>query len=306
MELKKLPYLELTSATTTEEAARLIFRENLLHLHRNLELFIQKDEGRALMQIRIATRRIRVAIELFQEYLRPVSQQMLNDEFKYFGRKMGPTRDLDVLLFGLLGKQCPVVGIEGEYANLRLRVVAEKERQFAKMKAKLQRKRFQTLLLRYAQWLEDPFEPSAAQTVPDLPSFALRCFGNAKAELLKKSAGLDRNNVKELHALRKHVKEYRYNIRFFASLLKPSVVAAAYEMIIPMQDCLGNINDVHVGCEILQRTVADIPPDQVIKYKLANAILFDYFSQDADKSLTVYDTQWARFQNFQINKSDFL
>ncbi|WP_037493875.1 CHAD domain-containing protein [Sneathiella glossodoripedis] len=305
MVLEKLPYLDLGSVESTHEAAQLIFKENLLHLQRNLGLFLQEENGQALMQVRIATRRIRMAITTFEAYLRPVSRKLLQDEFKHFGRKMGLARDLDVLLHGILGPSCPLDGIDEEYMALRDQVELMRDREFERLRDKLQRRRLKRLLERFEEWLRAPFDPEKLPSCPALPDFAFDAISQSREVLLERGEKLDWNSVSDLHKMRKNVKQYRYNIRFFASRIAPETVEAAYNVIVPMQDCLGDINDIHVGAEILQKLLHDIPPKRMKPFLKMNTKLLDYYSDVTDKKMEEYSDLWSRFHAFELTRDKF-
>ena len=125
-------------------------------------------------------------------------------------------------------------------------------------------------------------------------------------QLVEKNEELDRHSFVELHKLRKYVKRYRYFIRFFASLIKPAVVARASDIITPMQDCLGDINDAHVGSKILQQTMDGISDEKRQGYLQTNAKLLAHFSNQANEKRESYDAHWQRFQTLKISQNDFI
>ncbi len=302
MELKKLPYLDLGNVASLEDAARFIFRENLLHLQNSFKLILAKDNGRPLMQARISTRRIRMAMTTFQSFLDSDKQKSFESEFKHFGRKMGRARDLDVLLFNMLIPQCPIVGYEDEYACLRQSIVQERELQFIKIRHRLQRKRFQKLMSHFEKWLMHPFSDAQANTLPSVQDFAYQAVMDARKELLKRSESLDWNNVEKLHKFRKYVKQYRYNIRFFGSLLNLEAVEEAYATIIPLQDYLGEVNDIHVGTKIVQEFLDISSTDEPAKLTTIGDPLLKYFTSRLDQKLKLSIESWPKVAEFEILK----
>ncbi|WP_169566068.1 CHAD domain-containing protein [Sneathiella limimaris] len=307
MKPQKLPYLDISTATSVEDAARLIFMENLLHLQNNCRLFLKAKDDNALMQIRIATRRIRVALRVFRNYIPQVTAQLLKEEFKYFGQRLGLARDLDVLSNGLLGDSCPVPELEDDYKDLRKRIEKRRDKEFQRMRKKLKSKRFKSLMKHYENWCEDPFASRfGAVAMQDLNEFILETLDAGHQELRLKGEKLEDYTVEDLHELRKYVKRCRYHIRFFASRLKPKVVQQSYDILVPMQDSLGHINDVHVGARLLNEICADVSTKKMHRYLHMNALLLEYLGRQADTEMAIYEGLWGDFKAFEIKAKDLV
>jgi triphosphatase len=305
MELQKLPYLDLSNVASLEEAACLIFRENLQHLQNNVQLFLAENNGRSLMQVRIATRRVRMAMTTFQPFLNSDTRKTIEREFKHFGRKMGSARDLDVLLFGIVGPQNPLPEFDEEYAQLRQRIEQARDLQFAKVRRRLQSKRFQGLLSDYEKWLEHPFVKTQSNTALTVKTFAFQAIAGARDQLLTRSQKLDWADIKSLHKFRKYVKQYRYNIRFFASLLEPSVVEDAYAAIVPLQDFLGEVNDIYVGAEIVREFVTVTTSSEPLMTNSMGECLLRSFAEQLSKKIELSKSSLPKIAEFEVAQNKF-
>jgi len=280
--------------------------ENAKHIHENVSLFLKKDDEMALMQIRIATRRIRVALRIFRDFIHPLTRQTFKEEFRTYGNQMGRARDLDVLLNGLLSEQCPP-GVNAEdYQDLRFRIEKIRNREFHKMRRKLKEKKFRNLVKRFDAWCLDPLSLTKKTSYPDLHTFVLDTLDEGRAELLLKGRDLDDYSVEDLHELRKYVKRARYYVRFFSSLLKPETVKQAYDILVPMQDSLGHVNDVSVGTKLLGRICSDVSSKKMKRYLHMHALLLEYLGRQADAEMLVYEKCWADYRAFSIDKNDFI
>ncbi len=296
----------MQKAPTFEAAAKLIFTENAKHIHENVSLFLKKDDEMALMQIRIATRRIRVALRIFRDFIHPLTRQTFKEEFRAYGNQMGRARDLDVLLNGLLSEQCPPNVNAEDYQDLRLRIAKIRNREFRKMRKKLKSKQFRNLIKKYDAWCSNPLSLGKKNAYPDLHGFVLDTLDEGRAELMLKGRDLDDYSVEDLHELRKYVKRARYYVRFFASLLKPETVRQAYDLLVPMQDSLGHVNDVSVGTKLLGRICSDVSSKKMKRYLHMNALLLEYLGKQADAEMLVYEKCWADYRTFSISKDDFI
>ena len=288
-----------------EAAAKLIFAENASHIHENVRLFLKNGDEMALMQIRIATRRIRVALRIFKDFIHPLTRQTFKEEFRSFGNQMGRARDLDVLLNGLLREDGPPDVDADDYQDLRVRIAKIRNREFHKMRKKLKSKPFRSLVKRFDAWCVEPLNPAKKKSDPDLQTFVLNTLEEGRTELLLKGRNLGDYSVEDLHELRKYVKRSRYYIRFFSSLLKPEKVAQAYNILVPMQDSLGHVNDVSVGTQLLGRICADVSSKKMKRYLHMNALLLEYLGKQADAEMLVYEKCWAQFRSFTIGADDF-
>lgn len=258
------------------------------------------------MQIRIATRRIRVALRIFRDFIHPLTRQTFKEEFRAYGNQMGRARDLDVLLNGLLSEQCPPNVNAEDYRDLRFRVEKIRNHEFHKMRKKLKGRQFRNLVERFDAWCLDPLSLAKKTSYPDLNTFVLGTLDDARAELLLKGRDLDDYSVEDLHELRKYVKRARYNVRFFSSLLKPETVKQAYDILVPMQDSLGHVNDVSVGTKLLGRICSDVSSKKMKRYLQMNALLLEYLGRQADTEMRAYEKCWADYRTFSISKNDFI
>ena len=87
---------DITAKATTAHALRMVVAHGLAVLTANIELLLRNDDPEYVHQARVALRRVRSAIRLFDRERRDLPQS-LADELRWFARALGDARDWDVI-----------------------------------------------------------------------------------------------------------------------------------------------------------------------------------------------------------------
>jgi len=216
----------------------------------------QRDETpstKDVHQMRIATRRLRVALRLFGHMLPPRQAKQLEHELRWLARALGGVRDLDVhteSFHDYLEALPPEQGQQfGDY-ELHLRRTRTAARQ--ELAAVFGSERYAQFTAMFADVLDGA--PSAA-AVRRWRSFRI---SDGAAEFLKRSRkrvfrlgrriGTDAG-PRDLHRLRIRAKRLRYELEFFLEVYPDLAQAAAATKAI--QDLLGTYQDSCMATERL-------------------------------------------------------
>jgi CHAD domain-containing protein len=236
--------------------ARMIANESGTRLGEDIE---------ALHDMRVATRRMRVALELFGTFFKKKALKPYRNGLRNTGRALGRVRDLDVFsdkLKGYLESQA-----EGERSGFEV-FLSQWEARHTKAQSKLVRyldsERYQAFAQGFGQFLNTPGggakRPKALQ--PTLARDVAPIMTYERLAAVRVYEGLIENaTVEELHSLRIQLKKLRYLVEFLADVLGPEreeVVRAIKDL----QDHLGNLNDADVACQILNAFVARLESEQ--------------------------------------------
>jgi CHAD domain-containing protein len=237
---------------TTKDPLIQLARRVLQIEHRALQAYLpQHGEPSAeqIHQLRIAVRRIRVALRLFKE-LMPSGAMELRAEFRWFGRALGDVRDLDVYAENLAR------GHDGAVDD-RLPLVADlpaaREAARERLRELLETKRFDALSSAFAELVNREPSPGMLRRWKSLRiADAVRGdVRKAVKRLLKLGRRIDANSAPEaLHRLRIRAKRLRYELEFYEdfypSLRKLTRAAKR------LQDTLGAYRDACLTADRLR------------------------------------------------------
>jgi CHAD domain-containing protein len=254
---KKRPDI-LPSDTMTEAAAKTL----KFHLAKMLE----HEEGTRLGEdpeelhdMRVSTRRMRMALRVFADYLDPEVMRPVLKGLRRTGRTLGAVRDLDVFnektqvyLDGLPD------GRAGDLDGLLEAWKAERDKQREVLVEYLDGKRYRRFVERTAELLDGPAERLAPQNV--VATRPQRVAQVLPGVLYKDMAvvwafegqlgGLE-TPLPRFHALRKSCKGLRYTLEFFEGVLG-SGARPLIKRVKGLQDHLGDLQDAVVTSGVLR------------------------------------------------------
>lgn len=232
----------------------------------HLERMLEKEQGTRLGEdseelhvMRVSTRRMRMALRVFEEYLDREALRPVLKGLRRTGAVLGAVRDLDVFQEKT---QHYVDGLPAECAGdldgLLAACRAERDKQREHLVAYLDGDRYRRFVERFRETLERPLHEIAAQHTGDprpmrvaqvLPGVLYRDMGVVWA-FEGRVDGPD-TPLPEFHALRKGCKGLRYTLEFFEDVLglgaRPLI-----KKVKNLQDHLGDLQDAVVTCGILR------------------------------------------------------
>ena len=250
---------DVSAASTMGELAFAVLRRQLAVVQDKEPGTRLGEDPEELHDMRVATRRLRAALSLFEGVL-PVRAQVFREELGWLGRLLGAVRDLDVQLQNLAGMGATDVDRTGHDVDGRdnverrdplaeLTALLEGERDAARvaMLSGLDSVRWERLakgLTAMAQ--QGPARRSLATRVPaeiGLPDLVLaRHHKVAKAAKRAKRSGL----VTDFHGLRIRCKRLRYALEFSADVYGGATSRFVRELTV-LQDELGEMQDAEVA-----------------------------------------------------------
>jgi inorganic triphosphatase YgiF len=236
----------LASSTPASSALRSVIAHGLNVLLANTEALHDAHEPEYVHQARVALRRMRSALRLFDR-AHADFPAALSVELAWAGRLLGAARDLDVLadetLPALLA-QAPQGAAHAD--DLVRRVSSAREAAHGRALAGLASARFARLALRLQAWMLTP--PPAARTLAKL---APRQLDRAHARLFEEARFFVAQTPEHRHAVRILAKRLRYALDLFAVALPAEPTAQYVAALAELQDVLGTLNDGAVGQDAL-------------------------------------------------------
>ncbi len=212
--------------------------------------------------MRVASRRARMALEVFPEAVPEESRARFAEELRFVGRALGRVRDLDVALERVAAMESEA----GEEEQAALRVFDQglrirRERRRVALIEALDSERYAGLLALMREWIDaGPPAPSTVQA-GGIPAFyaAPRIVGEAGRTMEAAYEVAERTLEPEaVHALRLAAKRARYACEFFAPVLGPQASARA-KRISKLQDVLGFHQDAVMLLARLRKYARTIP-----------------------------------------------
>ena len=246
-------------ADTMVEAAAKTLR---FHLARMLE----REAGTALGEdpeelhvMRVSTRRMRMALRVFEDYLDAQALRPVLKGLRRTGRVLGAVRDLDVFqektqhyLDALPPERA------GDLDGLLAACRAERERQREHLVSYLAGARYRAFVERFEELLDGPLESLSARPPADprpqrvsqvLPGVLYKDMAVVWA-FEGQLGGLE-TPLPRFHALRKGCKGLRYTLEFFEDVLGPGA-RPLIKKVKGLQDHLGDLQDAVVTSGVLR------------------------------------------------------
>lgn len=219
------------------------------------------EDIEALHDMRVATRRMRAAFQVFDDHYKPKVVARYQKGLKRTGRALGGVRDLDVFREKTQAYRDALPasqqgGLDGFLSVLELRREAARER----MITYLDSKKYLRFTDRFGRFVEteglgsravtlDGDEPRPYHVRHVAPMAVYERLANMRA--YDEWVTIPNPPVARLHALRIACKRLRYTLEFFREVLGPDTKELVKEVVV-MQDHLGDLQDAVVASGILR------------------------------------------------------
>lgn len=258
-----LAVLERPGLTADDTMAAAANKTLLYHLQRMMQHEPGTREGgdpEELHDMRVATRRMRAAMRVFERYLDTEQYKPFLRAMRETGRELGAVRDLDVFR---IKTQAYVDSLPvEEQAGLDPLLDAwqrERERARGELIAYLDSSRYQHFKERFEAFLRAPQAGagrSVSETGEPLPTRVGDVLPGVVFDKLAEAKAFDRvvsqadAPLLRLHQLRITSKGLRYTLEFFQEVLGPGSKPLIDSMK-RVQDHLGDLQDAVVTCDVL-------------------------------------------------------
>ena len=222
----------------------------------NKRYFLYKNNPylpKNIHQLRVSMRKMRSFLNFLKPLLSVEKYQELNGNLKALANKIGPIREIDVLIeeCNKIAKSQPEL-IEN-YADV-FRFLEKERLQLIKYestkKAFMQYEETLTGIEEIIDTLELTFENTSED---DLEAFIEKRFEQKINKLKKRYKDLDYKDYDKIHDLRKQAKKLRYTIKGFKKWVPKKDRKAISKKTENIQTDLGKITDAYVNLELLKK-----------------------------------------------------
>jgi inorganic triphosphatase YgiF len=293
---KEESHVSLARDVTGLAALRQIVASGLDHLLSNKSAALAGD-AEGIHQARVAIRRLRSALLLFEPRLDARTIAAFQGELKRIGKVIGEARDWDVFSLEMLPKSFGDIK-EGDWGSL-MREAADCERQSAEASsaAEIEAPSFTALVLGLSAWVEEDRGRKNRLGDEDLERPLLEIAPKLLDRLARKVERRGRRlgaraSATELHLLRKSLKKLRYSVDFVSALYPRKAVKRFVRRTKDLLKTLGDINDAETAITLSER----LAENRRVDLAGAVSILAHNQRQSTDAALPKLEKQWAAFQ----------
>jgi CHAD domain-containing protein len=238
------------------------------------------DHGpEAVHQMRVAVRRARSAVSMFQSCFAADALAPMRDPLRLLNAHFGPTRDWDVFTSQTLPIIADAVGDDDRLGRLMAAAQRQRDTHHRDLDAWLNSAAFRLLVVDLAWFIaagpwrpprpspiapptdtalmevhaQTDDEPAApAPSMPDLRGFAATVLQRRWRQLTAAGRDIEESDIPALHDLRLRAKRARYAAEMFLALYPGKAPQKFIRRLADLQDCLGVLNDGAVATHLLQ------------------------------------------------------
>lgn len=248
---------------TADEAFRLTLTHCRWHILANIPAVLEAHEVEGVHQLRVALRRLRVALASFGKEFRNPAIEALRMRAKILAQGLAPARDMDVFLDELFEPAAQSNGSIEAFSVLRERAQAARGEGWERAVREVSGLAFHTFLHDLAeaidarQWYDQASPEALALFEGPARELADHMLSKRLKQAKRRAKRLDTLSEPERHQLRIALKKMRYTADFFASFYPPEDVKPFQKRLSRMQDILGLLQDVAVARNTLKHLVEE-------------------------------------------------
>jgi triphosphatase len=232
----------LRRTTSGAEALRAIVNAQLGHLLANQPAALSGD-AEAVHQMRVAIRRLRAALTLFEPLLQPNTASCFQAALRRVGQVFGEARDWDVFVLQVLPDALSDVGAEHWCDLLRDPATARREAAHVHFAEEVLAPPFTALVLGLAAWIADADRLGDAALRRPIEALYPRLLDRLAGKVGRRGRRIRHRSDSERHALRKSLKKLRYGIDYLETVLPRKAAKSYLRKCKKVQGILGDIND---------------------------------------------------------------
>jgi inorganic triphosphatase YgiF len=219
-----------------------------------------EGDPEGIHQMRIATRRLRTALALFEPFLEHNVTERFESELRRLGQLLGEARDWDVFCLQTLPKALE----QPMRAILLPAAEAELKASHTKLKETLAGPDLTGVALGMTGWARDEnlLADQAARRLR-LADVAPELLDRLARKVAKRGRHIRRRSEADLHRVRKSLKKLRYAGDDLAGLYHPKAVKAFRKQCKDLQERLGTLNDAVVAVTLAKSLVQSGQSDRI-------------------------------------------
>lgn len=255
----KFGRVEIRRGMTFEDALALILNRCLVHMLAN-EHAAQGGKAEGVHQIRVALRRLRVALTLFKPMLPEGERQWIVGEVKWLNEALARARNWDIAI-GLIERVRSTLTADRDLAALARAAERERHRAYIALRSVLGARRYKQFILgllgvvETRAWRRPGALDASILQVSVVGKLADQVLERRYRKASNRVRNFDRLGAAGRHRLRIALKKMRYAAEAFASIYPTKAVRRYSKRLATLQDGLGLLNDIASTERLLQALV---------------------------------------------------
>ncbi|HEY1412651.1 MAG TPA: CHAD domain-containing protein [Rhodopila sp.] len=283
--------VELEPTASAALAFRRILSAELGHLLANRPA-ARAGDAEGVHQMRVAVRRLRAALTLFQPHLEPHTAALFQDELRRLGRVFGEARDWDVFCLQTLPETLEAADAAG-WRDLLLEPATEaREIAHRRFEEQLEAPSFTALVLGLAAWAEQRNLLGDAELDRPIKDVCAGLLDRLARKVERRGRHIAHRSDAERHALRKSLKKLRYGIEYLQAVFSSKPVHAYLHGCKDLQQSLGDMNDAVTATALADLLVDGTRPDLAP----AAGALAEQLGRRREHALHHLERQWHEFR----------
>ncbi|MFV1922843.1 MAG: CHAD domain-containing protein [Methylotenera sp.] len=265
--LIKATQIKLSSKASADTSLKQIVETCLMQLQGNQDMVLHGHDIEGVHQMRIAIRRLRAALKIFNQTLHRENTEAIIRELAWISNTLGNARDLDVFITQTLP---PIMAQMPNQSSLTL--LAKKAKQakkvaYVNVREAISSQRYQHLLLTLGCWLENQDNQNNKIRKLTIGEIAQPMLTKRYDQLKKSGKRLKQDSTEQRHRTRITAKKLRYLAEFFASLYSVKKTGPFIKGLCQLQDQLGIMNDINVTSSLLEELLGEKPSRELMTAK---------------------------------------
>ncbi|MCU0838969.1 MAG: CHAD domain-containing protein [Rhodospirillales bacterium] len=293
----------IAANASAEDALTAIVLGGVAHLRANEACVLARADIEGIHQMRVAVRRLRSSLALYDELLPPQQTAYLTAELRWLIGELGPARDWDVFLSETLAKVLAAVSGEAALKDLKGAAADKRDEAYQRAEAALRSQRYLGLVMLLGAWAEGRRWHDPGTTPPGRPDAMHEPAERIAHALLDQRYETVRHAGRRFsalgpagrHKLRIQIKKLRYATDFFGSLYEPDRLAEFYADLKGLQDRLGVANDIDVARRLVKALVQPRKGKERARLSYAAGLVVGWHSHVAGDRETGLRLAWRRF-----------
>lgn len=279
--VRKARRLDLSGATTVEDALAAILEEGVAHYIPNLALLLDTEDAAGPHQVRVALRRLRSALQAFRPALGAASAAPWAEQAQEIATIAGRLRDLDVMIDDVIRPMMDRAPGEAGLADLADHLAKRRAAVRTDITTALAEQRITRFGLDFMGWViqrgwqgaDKSADKSVAKTLGAKPApFAAKAIAKRWAAVKAYGDRIEGLTIEERHDMRKALKKLRYVVDGFRSLFDPVGVETFVAAIKSLQKAFGALNDAAMAEAILMASDAPGRDDPLISRAIGRVL----------------------------------
>jgi len=302
---KKLP--DLAADDSLSEAGRKVLRLHFEEMLTHGENDALGSDPEIVHKMRVATRRMRSAFEVFDGAFTEKTVRQFRKPLKRTGKILGRVRDLDVLLLHMREYSSGLsTGDSAAFQPLIAAWEQDRGTHLSSLREYLRSDSYRDFCVKFGSFVRSPGKGNAAdcEVIPGVAKhithIAPVLVMDRYTDILAFDTEVETATLDRLHALRIHCKKLRYTLEFLQELLGPSV-KKNIRHVTDMQDYLGHLQDDQTAGHMITTFVQELDDRQAhlpVGERLNAAPLLTYLAERQARKhqlLTDFPETWKRF-----------